>query len=39
MKIEYINLKEHNIEIPVKIFLPKNTVKKNNNCMPWIWRR
>ena len=28
MKIEYINLKENNIEIPVKIFLPKNTVKK-----------
>ena len=28
MKIEYINLKDNNIEIPVKIFLPKNTVKK-----------
>ena len=28
MKIEYINLKENNIEIPVKIFLPQNTVKK-----------
>ena len=28
MKIEYINLKENNIEIPVKIFLSKNTVKK-----------
>lgn len=28
MKIEYINLKDNNIEIPVKIFLPQNTVKK-----------
>ena len=28
MKIEYINLKDNNIEISVKIFLPKNTVKK-----------
>lgn len=28
MKIEYINLKENNIEIPVKVFLPQNTVKK-----------
>ena len=28
MKIEYINLKENNIEIPVKIFLSQNTVKK-----------
>ena len=28
MKIEYINLKDNDIEIPVKIFLPKNTVKK-----------
>ena len=28
MKIEYINLKDNNIEIPVKIFLPKIQSKK-----------
>ena len=30
MKIEYINLKENNIEIPVKIFLPNDKIKKTS---------